>query len=101
MSTRPETLMEMRGVKLRFADKVVLDGVDLSVKPREVLVIMGLSGGGKSTLLSVLLGLLKAHAGSIRFKNADLTKLPRPELNRARTHIGRKNADRFALRDTP
>jgi phospholipid/cholesterol/gamma-HCH transport system ATP-binding protein len=80
--------MEMQGVKLQFADKVVLDGVDLQVKPQEIMVIMGLSGGGKSTLLSVLLGLLPANAGSIRFKNADLTRLSRPELNRVRMHIG-------------
>jgi phospholipid/cholesterol/gamma-HCH transport system ATP-binding protein len=88
MNSTPETLMKMQNIKLQFADKVVLDGVNLSVKPQEVLVIMGLSGGGKSTLLSILLGLLKAQAGSIRFKDADLTKLARPELNRIRAHIG-------------
>src|SRR5260221_736467 len=88
MNATPNTLLELRGVKLRFADKVVLNGVDLSVKPQEVLVVMGLSGGGKSTLLSILLGLLKANAGSIRFKKDEMTKLSRPALNRLRTRIG-------------
>ena len=88
MSATPEKLVEMRGVKLRFADKVILDGVDLSVQTQEVLVIMGLSGGGKSTLLSILMGLLKPDAGSAFFKDEDLTKLSRPKLNEARTHIG-------------
>ena len=88
MSAPPEKLVEMRGVKLQFADKVVLDGVDFAVQTQEVLVIMGLSGGGKSTLLSILMGLLKANAGSVLFKEKDLTKLSRPELNAARTHIG-------------
>jgi phospholipid/cholesterol/gamma-HCH transport system ATP-binding protein len=88
MNTTPEKLVEMRGVKLQFADKVILDGVDLSVQTQEVLVIMGLSGGGKSTLLSILMGLLKPSAGSVLFKDEDMTKLLRPKLNEARTHIG-------------
>jgi len=88
MSTTPQKLVEMRGVKLQFADKVILDGVDFSIQPQEVLVIMGLSGGGKSTLLSILMGLLKPNAGSVLFKEENLTKLSRPKLNEARTHIG-------------
>ena len=55
---------------------------------REILVIMGLSGGGKSTLLSILMGLLKPNAGSVLFKNEYLTKLSRPKLNEGRTHVG-------------
>jgi phospholipid/cholesterol/gamma-HCH transport system ATP-binding protein len=78
----------MRGVKLKFADKVILDGVDFFVQKEDILVIMGLSGGGKSTLLSILMGLLKPNAGSVLFKDKDLTKLSRPKLNEARTHIG-------------
>lgn len=88
MSAKPEKLVEMRGVKLQFADKVILDGVDFFVRAEDVLVIMGLSGGGKSTLLSILMGLLKPNAGSVLFKNEDLTKLSRSKLNEARTHIG-------------
>jgi phospholipid/cholesterol/gamma-HCH transport system ATP-binding protein len=88
MSTIPQKLVEMRGVKLQFADKVILDGVDFSVQKEEILVIMGLSGGGKSTLLSILMGLLKPNAGSIFFKEEDLTKIPRSKLNEVRTHIG-------------
>jgi len=88
MSTTPQKLVEMRGVKLQFADKVILDGVDFSVQTQEILVIMGLSGGGKSTLLSILMGLLKPNAGCVLFKDEDLTKLSRPKLNEVRTHIG-------------
>jgi phospholipid/cholesterol/gamma-HCH transport system ATP-binding protein len=88
MSAPREKLVEMRGVKLQFADKVILNGVDFSVQAQEVLVIMGLSGGGKSTLLSILMGLLKPNAGSVFFKEEDLTKLSRPKVNEVRTHIG-------------
>jgi len=51
-------------------------------------VILGLSGCGKSTLLSIIMGLLKPNAGKVLFKSEDLTKLSRPKLNEARTHIG-------------
>ena len=88
MSATPKQLVEMRGVKLKFADKVILDGVDFSVQAQDILVIMGLSGGGKSTLLSILMGLLKPNAGSVLFKKEDLTKLSRSKLNEARAHIG-------------
>src|SRR5271168_5250240 len=88
MSATPKKLVEMRGVKLQFADKVILDGVDFSVQKEEILVVMGLSGGGKSTLLSILMGLLKPNAGSAFFKGEDLIRLSRPKLNEVRTHIG-------------
>ncbi len=80
--------LEMRGIELKFGEKTILDGVDLIVKPREILVVMGLSGGGKSTLLQILLCLLEASAGTVIFKGKELTKLPRRDLNDSRTHIG-------------
>jgi len=88
MKTLPDTLVKLLGLKLQFADKVILDGVDLSVQKEETLVIMGMSGGGKSTLISILMGLLKANAGSACFKDQDITRLSRPKLNEVRTHIG-------------
>jgi len=81
-------LVEMRGVHFSFGNKVILDGVDISIREQDVLVIMGLSGGGKSSLLSILLGLLKPSSGEVLFKQEDLTKLSRPKLNDARTHMG-------------
>jgi phospholipid/cholesterol/gamma-HCH transport system ATP-binding protein len=86
MSTK--NLVQMRGVKLQFADKLILDGVNFSMQAEEVLVVMGLSGSGKSTLLGLLMGLLIPDAGSVKFKGADLTKLSRPKLNDIRTHVG-------------
>ena len=88
MNATTENLVEMRDVHFQFTDKVILDGVNFAVRDQEVLVIMGLSGGGKSTLLSIMMGLLKPTGGSVLFKNEDLTRLSRSKLNRARTHMG-------------
>lgn len=88
MSSAPKNLVEMRGVKLSFSEKVVLESVDFSLPAREVLVIMGLSGSGKSTLLGILMGLLKPDSGSVLFGNEELTKLSRLRWNAARKRIG-------------
>lgn len=88
MSKRAQALVEMSGVRLQLAEKVILDGVDFSVAAEEVLVIMGLSGSGKSTLLGILMGLLTADDGSVKFKDEELTKLSRPKLNDVRIHLG-------------
>lgn len=78
----------MKGVKLAFGKKKVLDGVDFSAPARESLVIMGSSGSGKSTLLFLLLGLLEPDDGGIWFHDKELTGLSRKELNRIRPEIG-------------
>ncbi|NEA67404.1 amino acid ABC transporter ATP-binding protein [Streptomyces sp. SID12488] len=57
--------VEVRGVRKRFAAHTVLDGVDLSVRPGEVTVILGPSGSGKSTLLRVINHLEKPDAGHV------------------------------------
>ena len=57
--------IRVRGLKKRFGPKVVLDGVDLDVKRRSSLVIIGGSGTGKSVLIKCIIGLLMPDAGSI------------------------------------
>ena len=54
--------------RLRFAygSQAVLDGVDLNVQPGTTLGVIGPNGGGKTTLLQLLLGLLEPTAGTIR-----------------------------------
>jgi phospholipid/cholesterol/gamma-HCH transport system ATP-binding protein len=55
--------VELRGVKKRFGDKVVLDGVDLVLQPGHSLVVIGGSGTGKSVMIKCVLGILRPDAG--------------------------------------
>ena len=63
----PKGAIEARGLRFRYGagDRFVLDGADLSVAPGEFLAITGASGGGKSTLLKLLLGLYEPTDGEI------------------------------------
>jgi branched-chain amino acid transport system permease protein len=60
-----------------------LDGVDLEVRPGEILGVLGPNGSGKSTLINVISGHYRADAGSIRFAGSELVHLPGHRIARA------------------
>jgi phospholipid/cholesterol/gamma-HCH transport system ATP-binding protein len=67
--------VELRGVKKRFGNKVVLDGLDLTIGRGESLVVIGGSGTGKSVMIKCVLGILKPDAGQIFVDGKDITHL--------------------------
>ncbi len=67
--------IEVRGLTFGYGDEPVLDRLDLSISPGEKVAIVGASGGGKSTLVQLLLGLYTAQAGSIRFGGSALEEI--------------------------
>jgi phospholipid/cholesterol/gamma-HCH transport system ATP-binding protein len=58
------------------------------VEPLDRLVIMGQSGSGKSTILRLILGILRPTSGSIFFKQFEISRLNRRKLQQVRTQIG-------------
>jgi phospholipid/cholesterol/gamma-HCH transport system ATP-binding protein len=69
---RDDVVIEARGVTKILGGRCVLDGLDLTVHRGETLVILGRSGGGKSTLLRCLLGLERPDAGTVRMDGVDM-----------------------------
>jgi putative spermidine/putrescine transport system ATP-binding protein len=67
--------IEVRRVVKRYGPVSALDHVDLDVRSGEFLTLLGPSGSGKSTLLMVLAGFIRPDHGSIRFGEADVTRL--------------------------
>jgi phospholipid/cholesterol/gamma-HCH transport system ATP-binding protein len=84
----PAPAVELRDVHLQFEEHKVLNGVSFEVEPLQRLVIMGQSGSGKSTILRLILGIIEPTAGSIFFKQFEITRLSRRKLQQIRTRIG-------------
>ena len=81
------TLLRLDGIQKWFGDNHVLRGIDLSIVPKEVVVIIGPSGSGKSTLLRTINLLEEPTEGKVFFNGVELTDI-RTNLNEARTHMG-------------
>ena len=62
---RPPPLVEAHGITLRIGRSELLRGVDLEIRPHEVVSLIGPNGAGKTTLIRVLLGLLTPSAGRV------------------------------------
>ena len=69
-------MLTVEGVRVRFEDRWVLDGADLTVGPAEIVALLGPSGSGKSTLLRVIAGLLPPDEGHVRWDGEDVTSVP-------------------------
>ena len=80
--------IEFKDVFLAFDDKVVLDGVNFTVRQGETKVVLGGSGGGKSTIIKLVLGLLKPDEGQVFIDGEDITEFEEPELMEVRKKIG-------------
>src|SRR5690606_36976507 len=81
-------MIELRGVKKRFGEQVVLAGVDFAVEDGETVALLGPSGTGKSVLLKHIIGLIKPDAGTVEVDGQDVPHLKRKALARLRTRIG-------------
>ena len=78
-------MIEIKNVHKAFADQKVLRGVDILVKEGSSTAIIGTSGGGKSVLLKILLGLIKPDSGEVYIKGEHVSS-ERP--TRALSNIG-------------
>lgn len=80
---------ELRAESLCYEinDKLILDGINLSVKAGEILFIEGSNGTGKTTLLRILSGLMQADEGDVYWNNNSLRD-DRVEFNQQLTYIG-------------
>jgi len=68
-------LLEIRDLRVSYGPISALKGVSLDVKEGSVVAILGANGGGKTTLLNTVSGLLSSESGSIVFDGKDITKM--------------------------
>ncbi len=81
-------IIALDGVFKSFGESHVLCGVDLEIKPRETMVIIGRSGTGKSVTIRHIVGLLAPDAGSVRVLGRNHTEISEKERKRLSLRIG-------------
>lgn len=80
--------IEFKDVTLSFDDRVILDGLSFTVQKGETKIILGGSGGGKSTTIKLILGLLKPDSGRIVVDGEDITEYTEAQMMSVRKKMG-------------
>lgn len=80
--------MEFRDVYLSFDEKAILKGLSFKVLRGETKIILGGSGGGKSTIIKLVLGLLKPDSGRVLVDGEDITDYNEVQMMSVRKKIG-------------
>jgi len=84
----PSPLIEIKDLRFGYGDRVILDGINLTIPRGKVTAIMGASGGGKTTILRLIGGQYKAQSGSVLFDGQDIGGLQSAELMHLRRRMG-------------
>jgi phospholipid/cholesterol/gamma-HCH transport system ATP-binding protein len=80
--------IDFRNVWLYFDEKPALSNVSFSVEHGETLILLGATGSGKSVILKLALGLLKADEGRVVVEGRDLGPIPERDLSDIRQRMG-------------
>ena len=80
--------IEFRNVVLAFDERVILDNLSFKVMKGETKIILGGSGGGKSTIIKIVLGLLKPDSGQVLVDGEDITEHSEEQMMSVRKKIG-------------
>jgi phospholipid/cholesterol/gamma-HCH transport system ATP-binding protein len=81
-------MLTIENLTKSYGSRRVLDGVSFTAERRNITHILGTSGGGKSTLLKVMIGALKPDSGLVRYGETDITLLQGRQLDPFRKKMG-------------
>jgi lipopolysaccharide export system ATP-binding protein len=82
----PESLLQTRGLIKTYDGRHVVNGVDIHVRPGEIVGLLGPNGAGKTTTFYMIVGLVSPNGGAVEFNGTDVTHLPM--FKRARLGMG-------------
>ena len=83
-----DNLIEIRDLSFSYGKRSVLKDINLTARRGQVIAIMGISGGGKTTLLRLIGGALRPTAGMLKVDGVDMSRLDRDGLYRLRRRMG-------------
>jgi phospholipid/cholesterol/gamma-HCH transport system ATP-binding protein len=87
MAEREDSIVSLRDVHLTF-ERPILRGVNFDLAPGTTKVVLGGSGSGKTTILRLILGLLRPESGSVQVGGREVVGLSEEELRPVRLDIG-------------
>jgi ABC-type branched-subunit amino acid transport system ATPase component len=82
MTHTEEAALSVRALSAGYSDVPVVDGVDLDVRPGQIVAVVGPNGAGKSTLLKAILGIARLLRGRVSLYGQDITGQPLARLAR-------------------
>jgi branched-chain amino acid transport system ATP-binding protein len=77
-------MLDVSGLTIKYGPFLAVDGIDVNVRPNEIVGIIGANGAGKSSLLRAIAGLVRPVSGEIRFNSTLLNK----QAPQVRTRLG-------------
>jgi iron complex transport system ATP-binding protein len=89
-------MLQANQLSYGFPGRTIGSGIDFSLSSGEVLCLLGPNGGGKTTLMRTLLGLLAPHAGSVQLNQKPLAEIPRQEIAKQVGYVPQAHAGAFA-----
>jgi zinc transport system ATP-binding protein len=91
------TIIEIKNLDFAYGGETVLEGVNLTVRQKDFIAIIGPNGGGKTTLLKLMLGLLSPVAGTVRVDGKSPQRLPMHRLRAAECSHEQQLSDHGSL----
>lgn len=83
-----DSLVELRHLTFGYGERVILDDISVCVPRGKVTALMGASGGGKTTILRLIGGQIRAQKGQLLFDGQDVTPMNQTQVYAARRRMG-------------
>ena len=77
-----EPVLATRGLHAWYGESHILHGMDIEVRPGELVTLLGRNGAGKTTTLKAIMGMVPRRSGSVRFAGKELVGLPSHRIAR-------------------
>ena len=82
------SLVELQNIRFGYGERIILDNLSLTLPKGKVTILMGASGGGKTTVLRLIGGQIKPQQGKVLFQDQNIPDLKQKELYAARRRMG-------------
>ena len=88
LNSTSDALVELRDLRFGYGERVILDGITLTIPRGKVTALMGASGGGKTTVMRLIGGQYRAQSGSLTFDGQEVASLNPIDLYAVRRRMG-------------